>query len=135
MINEIYKDIMAHLDLIDAVDRESKLILRAARLGDLDQVDVTIENRDRLIKILESTQGKIEQKTHLLENHELNEESIGILKSWLNDLNLWVEKNLSIDAEIVALLEQEKDETTKQISTVFKSRQQHKGYNLNNVKK
>ena len=50
-------------------------------------------------------------------------------------LNPRIEEIDAIDTKSFQVLEPQKLETTKEIATIFTSRQQFKGYNLNNTKK
>lgn len=135
MNNDILLHMMVHIDLLDLVERCSKSMLRAASEGNLDEVGFLSENRERVIAAVTKKQQEIESFTHLLEVRQLTPTLMGIIKSWGQDLDTWVSRIQELDDQIVDELEREKIETSKQIGTLFKTKEQFKGYNLNNTKK
>lgn len=135
LFNTIVEDIMRHTDLMTAISEESRKLLKYAEDNQIEKIEATTGNRDRMINILEGYQHKIESNTRLLEDSELSATNVDILKSWLNDLNLWVEEYMAIDSQIVEALEAAKSKTSNEIAQVFTARNKHKGYNLSSVKK
>ena len=49
--------------------------------------------------------------------------------------DIWIEKTNEIDQNTTEILENQKEETTKEISTIFKIQEKFKGYNLADLKK
>lgn len=135
MNNDILLHMMVHIDLLDLVERCSKGMLRAASEGNLEEVGFLSENRERVIAVLTAKQQEIESFTHLIEVRHLTPQLMAIIKSWGQDLDHWVMRIQELDNQIVNQLEREKAETSKQIGTLFKTKEQFKGYNLNNTKK
>lgn len=132
---ELFQHMMVHLDLLDLAQRCSQSMLRAAQNGDVKNVNFLSENRERVIQAITKKQQEVESFTHLIEVKQLSPQIMGILKAWGHDLARWVQEVQAIDEEIVQALEREKSETSKQIGTIFKTKEQFKGYNLNSTKK
>lgn len=132
---DLFQHMMIHLDLLDLAQRCTVSMLRSAKLGDVDSVNFLSENRERVIDAISQKQQEIESYTHLIEVKQLNPQMMGILKAWGQDLNQWIQRIQVLDSEIVEELEREKVETSKQIGTIFKTKEVFKGYNLNNTKK
>ena len=129
MINDIFHHIQAHLSLLEVALHTSAKIKFFANLGDIDQVISETENRERLVNIIGQIQSVIENKIQALGPQDMQEDSLDILKTWFNDLSNWSEKMIEIDRETVELLDQQKENTTKEIATIFKNKEMFKGYN------
>lgn len=132
---ELFQQIMIHIDLLDLAQRCSQSMLKSARMGDVNSVNFLSENRERVIQAISKKQQEIESFTHLIEIKALSPELMDILKTWSADLEAWVLRIQDIDTRLVQALEREKTETSKQIGALFKTKEQFKGYNLNNTKK
>lgn len=135
MNDKLAQMIMRHLDLVDGSNRLTKSIHVAAQKGDVDQLVNDSDNRDRLLSVLDRFQKFIEEEIGLIRSNEVNKDLIDILKTWSYEISSWASKTDEIDQETVILLEGKKEETTKEIAALFRSRQQFGGYNLNNLKK
>jgi hypothetical protein len=135
MNDKLFMSIMRHVDLMDALTKESGLLLDACHNEDLNNVEMVTENRQRMTALLDEYQLKVENITREMPSEQLSEDIISILKTWFNDLNQWIEKYLELDGQILDLLDQYKNKTSHEIGAVFKSKNSHKGYNLSNVKK
>jgi predicted HTH transcriptional regulator len=131
----IFSDIMRHLDLMDSISSGSRQLFDACVACDVEQIEALTANRDRMINLLEGYQQKIEEKTRCLQDHELTASLVDILKTWFNELNLWVEEYMALDAQILEALESAKSKTSEEIARVFQNKEKHKGYNLSSVKK
>lgn len=129
MINDIFHHIQAHLSLLEMSLESSSKIKAYATMNDLDQVINETENRERLVNIIGQIQSGIERKIQALGPQDLQEDSLDILRSWFQDLAIWSEKMIENDKETVELLNQQKDDTTKEIATIFKNKESIKGYN------
>jgi hypothetical protein len=134
MLNDIYLHIQAHLSLLDMALNTSDKIKFFASTGDIDQVISETENRERLLNVITQIQSAVETKIGALGPHDLEEDSLIILKTWFSDLAAWSEKMIELDRETVELLNQHKEDTTKEIATIFKNKEMFKGYN-HSVKK
>ncbi|WP_412471041.1 hypothetical protein [Halobacteriovorax sp. RT-2-4] len=130
---EIFNKITRHLDLLGLLVNSTKSMITSCNNGRFDLVDNISENRERLINIIRLLQDEIEAE---IQNNKViyPQEDIEIFKSWIQDVTELVHENQKLDDECLNLLSQAKESTTKEISTVFKKRQQFQGYNLNNVK-
>ncbi len=135
MSNTLFVLIMRHLSLLDRSDKLSYEMYQAASHGDVERVHFESDNRDRMIKVLETFQQNIEDTVAKTTSDKITPEFVDIIKSWSQDVHLWVERTTKLDNETTVLLEAQKERFTREIATVFKTNQQFKGYNLNNVKK
>ncbi len=134
MFNSIMENIQAHLSLLDLALASSARISAYAAVEDLDNVTNETDNRERVINIVSQIQHKIEKQIDALGPQDLTEDSLPILKSWFQDLATWSDKMTSIDHETIEILAEQKENTTKEIVTIFKNKEMFKGYNLANKK-
>ncbi|GEM_PF-637537 len=135
MINRIYNLLMRHTALLDSGLKITHNIYVATSRGDINLVNFEADNRERIVKVLEKFQTEIEDMVSTLKADEVTPEIVEILKAWQSDLYNWSCEVQAIDLKSSELLENQKMETTKEIATIFTSRQQFKGYNLNSTKK
>jgi formyltetrahydrofolate hydrolase len=110
-------------------------MFQATSRGDINLVNFEADNREKVISILGKFQSEIEDMLATLKADEITQEIVEIIKAWQVDVNSWAAEVDAIDAKSFEVLEAQKLETTKEIATIFTSRQQFKGYNLNNTKK
>jgi hypothetical protein len=129
MVNEILISIQAHLSMLELALHSSAKIKFFASVEDVDQVIEETDNRERIVNIIGQLQSQIENKISCLAPHDLHGDTIAILKSWFNDLSIWSEKMIALDQETVELLNQQKEDSTKEIATIFKNKEMFKGYN------
>jgi hypothetical protein len=134
MIEILFGKIQEHLTLLDHLVQVSEKIRDHARNQKLDEVVSETENRERLVSIVAKIQGEVEDKINQLDGNGITSNEIQILKSWFQDLNDWSEKILICDQEAVEYLDQQKENTTKEIATIFRSKEIFKGYNHLNKK-
>jgi len=135
MHDTLFTLVMRHLSLLDRSEKLTYQMYQAASHGDVERVHYESDNRDRMLKVLETFQTSIEDAIKATKTDKITPDFVEIAKSWSNDVNLWVERTSRIDQETTNLLEAQRDRTTQEIATVYKTNQQFKGYNLNNVKK
>jgi hypothetical protein len=128
------ENIQAHLSLLDLALNSTMRIKAFALIQDLESVANETENRERIINIVGQIQHKVEKQIDTLTSPELMNDSLPILKSWFQDLAIWTDRMTAIDADTVELLADQKEETTKEIVTIFKNKELFKGYNLTNKK-
>ncbi len=135
MINRIYNLLMRHTALLDSGLKITHSIYLATSRGDINLVNFEADNRERIVNVLEKFQTEVEEMVATLKADEVTPEIVEILKAWQSDLYNWSCEVQAIDLKSSELLEDQKLETTKEIATIFTSRQQFKGYNLNSTKK
>ncbi|EPZ50592.1 hypothetical protein M902_1387 [Bacteriovorax sp. BAL6_X] len=130
---EVFNKITRHLDLMGLLVNSTKSMINSCQNSRYDLVEQISENRERLINIIRLLQDDIESE---LQNNKTvyPQEDMDIFKAWIGDVTELVQENQRLDKECLNLLAKAKESTTKEISTVFKKRQQFQGYNLNNVK-
>jgi hypothetical protein len=134
MFNILMENIQAHLALLDLALQSSARIKSFATKKDIDGVTSETENRERIINIVGQIQSKIERQIDALAPGDLTPDSLPILKSWFQDLAHWSDKMTAIDSDTIELLADQKEETTKEIGTIFKNKELFKGYNLSQKK-
>jgi hypothetical protein len=130
----MYELIDEHEILLKKALTESNEIMKIMIKGFDDDVFSKVENRDRLVSILETLQFKIEDRINNLSDEEIKNVDLLRIKRWMEFQEDAVRKILSIDEQIVQLLESEKDESKAQLAHIFKNRLLFKGYNLSNTK-
>lgn len=124
-----------HKKMMNSVLELSNLAFQSAQEGDSDKTYNIIENRQRAIGIISSTQADIERMLNLLTSDNVNNELINYIKEWSNDIGLWEQKVLKVDQTILEILENMKEETAKELSSIFTNRQMVSGYNHTSLKK
>jgi hypothetical protein len=134
MQSKLFEQIMKHLDLLEGVYKISLNIFRNASNGAIDDVAFQSENRERLINILESVQTQAEASINKISDFA-DLELMLIIRSWREDVNYWIDKIRNVDSNTTVLLEQLREEATIEIANVYKNKESHKGYNLNNLRK
>lgn len=120
---------------MDSVLILSMKIFEAAEQENESRLTLESNNRERLINIIDQIQSKTEIMIKALPSSSLGQEFIDVLILWSQEVANWVEDVDQIDQKILDKLYTLKESTTKEIATIFKSRQQFKGYNLNSVRK
>ncbi len=130
MFNSIMENIQAHLSLLEIALHSSIRIKNYAQAENLDSVANETDNRERIINVVSQIQHKIEKQIDLLTAPDLSPDSLPILKAWFQDLAHWTDKMSTIDYETVEILALQKEETTKELGTIFKNKELFKGYNL-----
>lgn len=135
MKEQVILQIMQHLTMMDKVISSTIIINHHAISDDINKVISEIENRERLLNIVQQLQTRIEEKISELIPSDISISYMDILKCWNNEINIWIEKTNEIDQNTTEILENQKEETTKEISTIFKIQEKFKGYNLADLKK
>lgn len=125
--------IMLYTTLMDSIYESSFKINSAAKLDNLNFVINESENRERLIKIFEYIQNKIE--SIITNRPSLDDTEKEILTTWSQEVSNWYQKTTLFDKETASVLETKKEALTKEIAIIFKNKEQHKGYSLSSVKK
>ena len=121
---------------MDEIHNYSKKINAAIKIKQDKEISREIENRKRLISISMTFQKKIlgyigENKREIFKNED---DIKNIISLWEKDIKRILSNVKSLDIETLNLLENKKDRTTKEIATVFDSKNKLQGYDLSNVK-
>jgi predicted nucleic acid-binding Zn-ribbon protein len=130
MIQDIFLHIQAHLSLLEMAQNSSAKIKFFALSGEVDSVSNETDNRERLMAVISQIQSGIETKISSLAPHDLEPDTLDILKTWFSDVAIISESIIEIDKDTLDLLTEQKEETTKEIATIFKNKEMFKGYNL-----
>jgi len=128
MIESLFEKIQEHLAMLDLAVGSSQKIRNFAAHNNLDGVVEETENRERIVNIVTSIQGAIENQINCFNPSDINQDGILILKAWFSDLSIWSDRMLILDRETVDLLGQQKEEATKEIALLFKNKEIFKGY-------
>lgn len=131
MINILFENIQEHLSMLDKALQSSYRITLLAKEEKLDEVISETENRERIVNIITQIQHSIENQITQMNAAEFKPDDIAILKAWFHDLGQWSEKMISMDQATVEYLAQQKENTTKEIASLFKNKELFKGYNHN----
>ena len=135
MFEKSFLNIIRHLMLMEQVLHESVNMLKAAKQKNIDQVIFASNNRDRLVNIVTSIQQQIEQALYLSSPEYISQETLEIINCWGHDYEMIKSQVDELNDQMTKILEQEKEETTKEIATLFKNQEMIKGYNLQSTKK
>ncbi len=131
----VYRLIMVHLGIFDVISDLTNRALMALSENNLESMMYDLQNKDRLINILSEVQAEIEDLIETTAQENIDSEFVNIIKTWSNDLNLNLEKISHLDMELTDALNNAKDETSKELASIFRSFEQFKGYNLSTTKK
>jgi hypothetical protein len=129
MIETLFENIQRHLSMLDLAVISSEKIRNFAKNENLEGVVSETENRERIVNIVTQIQRKVEEQINLLNPSEISNDGLLILKAWFQDLSVLSERMLTCDRETVELLGQQKEDTTKEISLIFKNKEIFKSYN------
>lgn len=132
---DLFYQVQRHLCLLESSLITTYRVLTLARKSDLDGVEFESQNRERIISTIEKVQGDIEEQINALPTSQLAGETLEILKDWTADLEEILQKTALLDQEITRILTSEKENTTREIATIYKAKTSVQGYNLNNLKK
>ncbi len=133
MIDNLIQRLQAFTSRLDLGSKSTHNILKAIQHGDWTTVEFETNNRARLLNVIGQDQAQIEKVINNLIDEEVTSENINLIKSWALDTQSWIDKTAREDDIIVAALNNSKDEVTKDLASLFKSKQAFRGYNLNDV--
>lgn len=135
MIDRLMNKLQTFTDRLDQGDRCTLAIKKSVQEKDWQAVEENTNNRERLLSIVAQEQESIEAIINSIFSEELTPENINIIKSWAFDTQDWISKTAMADEEILNTLNDSKDEITKEIASIFRSKTAFRGYNLNDVRK
>lgn len=127
-------EIQRHLTQLDYIKKMSLYILDLVQSEKTQDLDSAVENRLRLINLTSKRQEGIESYLRELTPEAL-EKAKSLLSFWIEDIKRAVAQVEQIDQLIQLNLEELKNQTTKQISHLFRTRESFKGYNLTSTKR
>lgn len=131
--NDIFELIDFHKHLLNDAIAITQRLLDSASEGDATKCEHLADNRERLVNLISITQSKIENLLNQLPQTALTHSFIDQLRAWQTHLKLSIAEITNLDRKIVELLQDAKDDTTKEIRDIFKSKEMFKGYNLTDV--
>ena len=122
-MQEIQKNLISFLDKAYALTIES---LKLVQKQDFENLNNVLSNRERAINIIDSLSQNLSMYQKNMDQADVNE--------FNTQVSQVIEKINSIDEIVMSCLEHEKNKTQFEIAKSFKSKENFKGYNLNNVK-
>jgi hypothetical protein len=125
---------MRHTDFLSKAHEVSNLACALAKDGDIDGVNSALDNRERLIGLIDRIQQKAEIIINELDPNTESKEIIEIIKTWANDINIFSVQMAEKDHQLKEILIEVKENTKKEISATHSQKEKFKGYNLNSVK-
>jgi hypothetical protein len=131
--DSLFISLVKHIEYLEHILLTTSKIELAVLKNGIETVSFLVENRERLFSITELSQKKVEREISMLS--KITEELKDILVIWSNDVSILIEKANQINDSISIILEEKKQDLTKEIATIFNIRQVHEGYNLNSVRK
>ena len=130
LINSLLEKMIIHLERLTAVKNLTCKIQITILKNNLNSVSYLIDNRDRLINLLNAEQAAIE---NILNNNNIT--SIrDIIISWSKDTTHLLDQTTSINYSISELLLREKEDLKEKIATIHNAKNSLKGYNLTSVR-
>jgi vacuolar-type H+-ATPase subunit I/STV1 len=134
-MEEILSLVNRHIDLMKAAIKESNNLYKAATNNDMESIEASTSNRERILNLLARVQLQAEEKINVSASEQMTSDKIAILKAWLSDTNQFVEEMDTWDNKISQQLELLKNQTQEEISQIHGIKEKFKGYNLNSVRK
>ena len=131
----LIKAVDSHLKMLNEAIKCSEQISKYAVEGDFQRVEAETMNRERLINIVGYVQGRIERAVKIIPPSVYNDKIAQTLNNWQEETSKAIKRITDIDTQVMELLKNSKQEVTKELGSVYKNKESHKGYNLNNVKR
>lgn len=135
MIDRLIEKLQIFSDRLDQGTKSTNLILKSVNDQNWEGVESHTNNRERLLTIISKEQESIEAIINNIFTEELTPANINIIKSWALDTQNWINRTAIKDDQILEALSRSKDDVTKEIASIFKSKTAFRGYNLNDVRK
>jgi hypothetical protein len=135
MINRLIERLQNFTVRLDQGTKCTNNILKAIEARDMQAIENLTNNRERLLNLVGVEQEEIEKVINSIIDEELTPTNINIIRSWAYDTQNWINLIADKDDQIIEMLNESKDETTREIASLFKSKQAFRGYNLNDVRK
>lgn len=133
IINLIQNKISESRSYLVALIRLTKNIVELTNEQKIDELEKEMLNRERLISIIDQLQREIEKDLSKLEG-PISEDFVFFVKDWAQDVTDSLDLIQEIDQSTLEKLEDMKDLTQNEISTVFRIKNNIKAYNLNSLK-
>lgn len=108
----------------------SQKALEVARANNADEAELLLDNRSRVIQIIEKYQNRIVDSVE----REPSAEMIELVNTWQVDLSRFVSRIDILDNDITYELERLKQEIIKEIGTMSANKKSISGYNLQTTK-
>ncbi len=133
-MNNFYNKMDYHINLLNKSVNLTEKMVKAAEKENIQSVSELADNRQRLLDIISKVQVEIE---NVLEKEVGKQGKYFIQKanSWISQTQIYIQDIAKLDEILLEHLNQVKENTIKEVSTVFKQKESIKGYNLQNVKR
>ena len=124
-----------YIDLVNYILSSTIRIIEYAQNDRIEEMENSIQNRERLINQLTEIRVKIDCLVNDFTSLKIHGPESIIIKSWIKDS--FALSNVVQDANqyLIDYLMYKKNIMSKEIASVFEFQSKFKGYNLNNVKK
>jgi len=118
--HEFLEELTTYLKYLNHLLTSSLQIKELSEKKDLDALDLAINNRERLLKILRVYKAKIESKLDKKDRLSLNAEFYQHFEKIEKDIQIFLQFIKKIDAEAINGLNQERNEMAKKITKFSK---------------
>ncbi len=135
MIDRLMLKLQEFTDRLDQCNRSTERIYSSVVNENWQDVEFNTSNRENALQVIAKEQEQIEKVINNIFSEELTPENINIIKSWAFDTQNWINRTAARDEAILIALNDSKDNVTKEIATLFKSKTAFRGYNLSDVSK
>ena len=129
-MNDTFKKISIHLDLLERVKSLTESIIHNLRDRDYNSSINAIQNRERLLNIVFQFSDRIfnagDKESGIREASEY--------KQWLASQKEWSTTQALNNEVIETFLIKERLNTRKEIAQIFDNKRRHKGYDLSSIK-
>jgi len=134
MIEKFTQEVMICSSLMDGMEKSKVSIFKYIKCKDIDQIAIEVNNRTRLVKIIEVFLIKIEKISHIIYQKKSTQFTNELIISWNRDVQKWIERTNKNDQAISNSLEELRLHAMNEIAEVHLKNRQFKGYNLNDLK-
>lgn len=110
-------------DLIARALNNTQRILEHSECNEIQQVIYELDQRERLIEIIQKLQDELEELPDELKS-----------KYWTDEIIDAISLIKKYDDQIILNLQNAKKNTNTEIANIFKNKESFKGYNLHNLK-
>jgi hypothetical protein len=135
MIDRLLLKLQEFTDRLDQCNRCTEAIYSSVINENWQDVEFNTSNRENALQVIAKEQEQIEKLINNIFSEELTPANINIIKSWAFDTQNWINRTAARDEAILIALNGSKDNVTKEIATLFKSKTAFRGYNLSDVRK
>ena len=135
LLSELTEVVEYHRIILNKIDQLTNIILNAAKRDEQKIVIQELENRTRLINIVNYVQEKVERLLGRIPSDLYTREVKSEIKIWQMEMDRIISTIGKTDQEILEHLNRAKIKVKKEISVIHRSKTAHEKYNLSLSKK